>query len=100
MVAAPLPDQSERPREEALALQALDRTFSRLWRMIERQIADHVPLSRSEIRLLQSIPLGAGALAVERARFRDRSRIALILAGFVVATRRTAATARTGAARR
>lgn len=67
----PLAEQSEHPREEALALQALlalDRTYPRLWRLIEQQVADDVRLSRSEMRLLQGIPLDVGALAVELAR--------------------------------
>jgi DNA-binding MarR family transcriptional regulator len=73
--ATSFPEQYARPREvvgearTVQALLALERPYLRLWRMLEEQIAeDRVPLSRSEIRLLQGIPLESGALAADLAR--------------------------------
>jgi DNA-binding MarR family transcriptional regulator len=47
----------------AHALLALEHAYPRLWRMVEEQIAGELPLSRSEIRLLQGIPPAGGAAA-------------------------------------
>jgi DNA-binding MarR family transcriptional regulator len=60
------PEGSACARDDARtvhALLALEHAYPRLWRMVEEQIAGELPLSRSEIRLLQGIPPAGGAAA-------------------------------------